>query len=341
MQTMNPIRPVYIGILLFQLGCAGLVPAADYVVYNGEKGPGQNKTIVFLAGDEEYRSEECLPMLARILAVRHGFKCTVLFPINPADGTIDPVTLTNIPGMEALDNADLCVMALRFRELPDDQMKHFVDFLHAGKPVIALRTSTHAFQYANNKKSPYASYDWQSTTWPGGFGQQVLGETWVSHHGDHGKESTRGSLNPVFKDNPILKGVSDIWAPTDVYTVSHLPSDAQVLVYGQVLTGMKPTDPPVENAKNNPLMPLVWVRSYHWPDGKTSKVVTTTMGAAVDLENEGLRRLLVNACYWAVGLENRIPSVADVTYVGDYKPLWFGFGKYKKGVKPADFLKMN
>jgi hypothetical protein len=336
MLTMNPMRPVYVGILLFQLSFAGLLPAADYVVYKGEKGPGQNKHIVFLAGDEEYRSEEGLPMLARILAVRHGFKCTVLFPINPADGTIDPVTLTNIPGMEALDSADLCVMGLRFRELPDEQMKHFVDFLNAGKSVIALRTSTHAFQYANNRKSPYASYDWQSAAWPGGFGQQVLGETWVSHHGDHGKESTRGIINPTYKDHPILRGVSDVWGPTDVYTVSHLPSDAKVLVHGQVLTGMKPTDPPVDNAKNHPLMPLVWIRDYRGPSGNTSKIVTTTMGAAVDLENEGLRRLLVNACYWAVGLEDRISPSTDVAYVGDYKPLWFGFGKYKRGVKPAD-----
>src|SRR5947208_2263460 len=107
--------------------------ANDRVVYAGKNGPGKGKQIVFLTGDEEYRSEEGLPMLAKILAVRHGFKCTVLFPINPADGTIDPVTLTNIPGMAALDSADLCVMVLRFRELPDEQMKHFVDYLNAGK----------------------------------------------------------------------------------------------------------------------------------------------------------------------------------------------------------------
>src|ERR1035437_10666875 len=80
-------------------------------------------------------------MLAKILAARHGFKCTVLFPINPADGTIDPLTLTNLLGMAALDSADLCVMGLRFRELPDEQMKHFADYLNAGKPIIALRRS--------------------------------------------------------------------------------------------------------------------------------------------------------------------------------------------------------
>src|SRR6266700_2099788 len=95
---------------------AGALSARDWVVYEGKAGPGKGKHIVFVSGDEEYRSEEGLPMLARILAVRHGFKCTVLFPINPDDGTIDPNNQTNVVGLKALDSADLCVMALRFRE---------------------------------------------------------------------------------------------------------------------------------------------------------------------------------------------------------------------------------
>src|SRR5579864_2670758 len=200
------------------------VGAAEWVIYQGKTGPGLGKSIVFLSGDEEYRSEQGLPMLAKILAVRHGFNCTVLFPINPADGTIDPVTLTNIPGMSALDSADLCLMALRFRELPDEQMRHFVNYLNRGGPIIALRTSTHSFAYDHNKQSPYAKFDWRNKEWPGGFGQQVLGETWVDHHGAHGKESTAGVMNPPHKDHPILRGVADLWAPTDVYTVAHLPS---------------------------------------------------------------------------------------------------------------------
>jgi hypothetical protein len=319
------------------LGClAPLVRAAQCVVYEGKAGPGLGKHIVFLSGDEEYRSEEGLPMLAKILAIRHGFNCTVLFPINPADGTIDPVTLTNIPGMEALDSADLCVMALRFRELPDQQMKYFVDYLNRGKPIIALRTSTHAFAYDHHKDSPYAKYDWRNKDWPGGFGQQVLGETWVDHHGAHGKESTAGVINQTFKDHPILRGVADLWAPTDVYTVTHLPADAHVLVWGEVLAGMKPNDPPVLGAKNNPLMPVVWVREYRGEQQRASQIVTTTMGAAVDLQNEDLRRLLVNAAYWTTGLADKIPARANVEYVGEYKPLWFGFGKFAKGVKPGD-----
>jgi hypothetical protein len=310
--------------------------AKDWVTYEGTNGPGVGKHIVFLSGDEEYRSEEGLPMLAKILAARHGFKCTVLFPINPVDGTIDPTIQTNIPGLAALDSADLCVMLLRFRELPDEDMKHFVDYLNRGKSVIGLRTSTHAFAYARSKQSPYARYDWQSKTWPGGFGQQVLGETWINHHGDHGKQSTRGVINDEFKSHPILRGVTDIWGPSDVYGVVHLPTNATVLVWGQVLTGMKPNDPPLEGRKNSPMMPLVWVRDYTDESGKTAKIVTTTMGAATDLESAGLRRLLVNASYWAVGLTDKIPTNVNVDYVGEFKPTAFGFGKFKPGVKPAD-----
>ena len=158
----------------------------------------------------------------------------------------------------------------------------------------------------------------------------------MNHHGKHGFESTRGVINQEFKDHPILRGVGDIWGPTDVYTVAHLPADAKVLVRGQVLSGMKPTDPPVEGAKNQPMMPLVWLRDYRGEMGKESKICTTTMGAAVDLESEGLRRVLVNAAYWAVGLEMKIPAKADVQYVGEYKPGWFGFGKFKAGLKPED-----
>jgi hypothetical protein len=315
---------------------AGSGNAKDWVVYEGKAGPGQGKHIVFLTGDEEYRSEETGPMLAKILAVRHGFKCTVLFAINPADGTITPTVLNNIPGMEALDEADLCVLDLRFRELPDQQMKHFVDYLNAGKPIIGLRTSTHAFAYEKNKQSPYVQFDWRSKDWPGGFGQQVLGETWINHHGEHGKESTRGIINDAFKEHPVLRGVSDVWGPTDVYGVVHLPKDAKVLLWGQVLSGMKPTDQPVRGSKNNPMMPLVWVREYTGQNGKTSKVLTSTIGAAVDFESEGLRRLVINACYWAAGLEDRIPPKTNADYVGEYKPTWFGFGKFTKGVKPAD-----
>ena len=91
------------------------------------------KHIVLISGDEEYRSEESLPQLAKILSTYHGFRCTVLFAIDRKDGTVNPGQPDNIPGLEALDSADLMVILTRFRDLPDDQMKHIVDYVESGK----------------------------------------------------------------------------------------------------------------------------------------------------------------------------------------------------------------
>ena len=334
-------------LVLFLLAlCAFTVAAGagDWVVYEGKSGIGKGKHIVFLSGDEEYRSEEGLPQLAKILAVRHGFKCTVLFSINKA-GEIDPNTKSNEPGMEALDSADLCVMLLRFREWPDDQMKHFVDYYLAGKPIIALRTSTHAFDYGKNSQSPYKKFHWGSQEWPAGFGRQVLGETWVSHWAAHKKEATRGIIEAGAIKHPIMRGVTDIFGDTDVYEAA-LPGDAQILVRGQVLKGMTPSDPPadyrkktakgVEQGINDPMMPVVWLRNYKNETGRVNKVLATTMGSSTDLQSEDLRRLLVNGAFWAVGLEKKILKKADVDYVGEFKPTMYGFNGFKKGVKPAD-----
>jgi type 1 glutamine amidotransferase len=260
----------------------------------------------------------------------------VLFPLNPSDGTIDPLNQTNLVGLQTLANADMMVLFTRFRELSDEQMKYFADFVNSGKPILGIRTATHAFDIKRNPKSPYAKYDWKSKEWPGGFGQQVLGDTWVNHHGNHGKESTRGKINEAFAEHPILRGVKDIWGPTDVYTIAHLPKDAQVLVWGVVLEGMNPADKPVTGSKNDPLMPLVWVRQYTGETGKNSPVICSTIGAAVDCKSEDLRRLLVNACYWGVGLGGKISAKTNVDYVGEYKPSYFGFGTFVKGVKPVD-----
>ena len=312
------------------------VRAADWASYQGTAGPGKGKHIVFVTGDEEYRSEEAAPMLAKILAVRHGFDCTVLFALNPQDGTIDPQNQTNIVGAKLLANADMMVIFTRFRELPDDQMKYFADFVNSGKPILGIRTATHAFDIKRNKASAYAKYDWRSKEWPGGFGQQVLGDTWVNHHGNHGHESTRGIINSQFKDDPILRGVDDIWGPTDVYTIEHLPSNARVLVWGQVLEGMQPNDKPVTGKKNDPMMPLIWTRLYTGQTGNTSRIICSTIGAAVDFKSEGLRRLFVNACYWGLGMENKIPARNNVDYVGPYEPTFFGDRKHVQGVHPAD-----
>jgi hypothetical protein len=134
------------GLSLMSLASAH-AEKVQWVTYKGQDGPGQGKHIVFISGDEEYRSEEAFPMLGKMLAERHGFTCTVLFSQNPETTEINPDNQTNIPGMSHLEQADLVILGLRFRELPDEDMKYFDDYFKAGKPFISLRTSTHAFNY--------------------------------------------------------------------------------------------------------------------------------------------------------------------------------------------------
>src|SRR5215213_1042802 len=117
---------IWIGCVLFASIAAAQNP--HLVVYQGDKGPGHGKHIVFLAGDHEYRSEESLPELARIMAKHYGFKCSVFINVDPATGFIDPGN-SKIAGLEALKTADLLVIFLRFQDFPDEQMQHVADYL--------------------------------------------------------------------------------------------------------------------------------------------------------------------------------------------------------------------
>lgn len=319
-------------VMLTFWGAAAL--AADpWVEYEGREGPGRGKHIVFVTGDEEYRSEESMPQLAKILAQRHGFRCTVLFAVDPSSGEIDPKTVTNIPGLEKLDQADLMVMFLRFRELPDEQMKHILDYTNSGKPMVALRTSTHPFNYTRRKDSPYAKWSFNSRDPKGGYGRHVFGETWISHYGDHQRESTRGVPAPGMENHPILRGVEDIWGPSDVYGLTTLEGDCKPLVLGQVLRGMNPGDPV---NPDKPALPVAWTKTHTGEHGKSARVFVTTMGHGGDFQSEGFRRMMVNACYWALGMEDQIGPKSNVELVGVYDPAPIGFGGHKKGIKPSD-----
>jgi type 1 glutamine amidotransferase len=326
---MKLLRPFVLSLAL-----AAFASAEDqWITYEGKDGPGKGKRVVLLAGDEEYRSEEALPMLAKLLSQRHGFTATVLFAINKTTGEIDPNTSDNLPGAEALDKADLVITSLRFRRWPNEQFKHFADYVKAGKPVIGLRTSTHAFSGIKGEFAPFNA-----------FGKKVYGEGWVNHWGGHKREATRGVVESGAKDDVLLRGVSDLFGDTDVYE-AYPSADSKILVRGVVLKGMKPDDEPADYKKkratdkeeqgiNDPAMPVVWTRVNDNEFGKGNKVLCTTLGSATDLQNEGLRRLLVNAAYSFTGLE--VPAKANVEYVDPYKPLFYGFNGFRKGLKVSD-----
>ncbi len=341
---MNVKHIVTLSLLCVLCVCAVQSTCADdkWVTYEGKEGPGKGKKIVLISGDEEYRSEEALPQLGKILAVHHGFTCTVLFALDE-DGTINPNNGHNIPGLENLKDADLMIIATRFRDLPDDQMKYIDDYLKSGKPVIGMRTATHGFNIKGDKTYAHYGngYNGPKKEWKDGFGRLVLGEKWISHHGGHKSQSTGGIIAEGAKDHPITRGIKDrdVWGDTDVYGVRlPLPEGSQPIILGAVLAGMKPTDAPVEGKKNDPMMPVAWTKSYQLPGGKEGHSFTTTMGSASDLVSEGTRRMLVNAVYWCLGMANQIPDEGtNVDLVGEYKPTFYGFGGFKKGMKPADY----
>ncbi|MFG0290948.1 MAG: ThuA domain-containing protein [Rhodopirellula sp. JB044] len=299
------------------------------LVFEGEQGVGKGKHIVFLAGDHEYRSEESLPALARILAKHHGFKCTVLFNIDPKSGEIVAGTPSNMPGMEALQTADLAVVFLRFQNLPADQMKHFDEYLQRGGPVVGMRTATHAFQIP--KGQPYERYSFKSEAadYKLGFGHQVLGQTWVGHYGRNHRQSTRITVLDAMRDHPIVQGVKDVWVQAGAYVGK--PIDGQILTMAQPLEGMTPDSPIVESL---PPQPSEWTRTYQSADGKDFRVFTSLYGTPEDLTNDGYRRLMINGIFWAIGQEAAITPDLNIDFVGPFQPNTFGNQTHALGIKP-------
>lgn len=302
------------------------------VTYQGASGPGTGKHIVFIAGDHEYRSEEALPALARLLARHYGFKCSVFITTNPTTGFIEPGS-SHIAGLGALASADLLVIATRFQEFPDSEMQHIVDYVDRGGPVVGFRTATHAFQI-RRPGSPFAKYTWDNKApdYTGGFGRQILGETWVTHYGANHRQSSRLVVESPNAGHPILRGVKDVWVESGGYTAYPVEGSV-VLVRGRILDGMT-ADAPAAVGKEE--LPVAWTRSYRSPSGREGRVFTTTHGASEDLRNDGFRRLSVNGILWAAGLESAITGQNNVSLVGPYNPTRYDFDGWAKDIKPSD-----
>jgi len=299
-----------------------------------EGGIGQGKHVVFLAGDEEYKSEEALPMMAALYA-KNGFNTSVLFSLD-ATGNVDQRAQTSLSNPAALDTADAIVISLRFRNWPAEIFAKFDAALKRGVPIAALRTSTHAFNI-KDAKSPYAKYSFNKSIdgWDKGFGREVLGETWVSHHGHHKHQGTRTEVEAANATHAVLTGVGEIFGKTDVYGAN--PKDpSTILLRGAVTETLDPASKKIDGPKNNPMMPVAWVREYKQADGKINKILTTTMGDATDLSDADLRRLVINGTLWGLGID--IPAEVDVSIDGDYNPTMYGFKNGKTGLKPKDFI---
>lgn len=308
--------------------------AAEWVVYEGDKGPGKGKHILFIASDHEYRGEETCPAIARILAKRYGFKCTVLFG-QTAEGLIKPGS-SHIPGIDAIDDADMLFLFLRFLKPEDKWMAKFEAYLNKGGPVLGLRTTTHAF---NGIKGKYAKYNYNngSEDFVGGFGRQILGETWnpklgAGHYGRNHTYATAMHVVPAQAGHPVMSGVKDMHAMAGAYSAVPMPNST-ILANNQVLTSMEVGAAPLAG---KPPQPAAWVRTYKSKSGKEGRVFCSTQGASEDILSEGVRRMIVNATLWCMGMESAIKADADVSFVGPYHPTTFSFKPAIKDAKPGE-----
>lgn len=316
-------------LLSFPLDAADSPVGPNGVSWEGDAGPGKGKHIVFIAGDHEYRGEETLPALARILAKNYGFKCSFFVTTDKATGFIKPGS-NHITGLEALGTADLMVVFVRFQAFADDQMKHIDDYLKRGGPVIGLRTSTHGF---NGIKGTYERYNegYKGEDFKFGFGRNILGEHWVGHYGQNHKQSSRLVLDPAQAMHAVLRGVDKVHVQCGGYNADPMP-DSVILARGEVLNGMKIDDPADPTKK---VLPVAWVRNYV-QDNPKSRVFCTTHGASEDILNPGFRRMLLNAHLWCLGMDDLIKPDANIEFVGPYNPTTFNFNGARQGVKPAD-----
>jgi hypothetical protein len=279
-----------------------------------------------------------MPMMAKILSTHHGFDCTVHFGVNER-GEVDPTLPVypekgkeavfkehQIPGLEKLASADLLILCTRLLTLPQSELRRIVEYVDSGKPIIALRTANHGFR----GPLPY-KINGKQVRW----GEDILGGTFLNHHGRWHADSTRGFFDEDHAQHTILTGVTEIWGDSDVYRTykegASLPEDCTALVWGQPLMGRKRDDLP--NEKLEPL-PVAWVKPWQTSSGKTARVFHCTMGSGSDLKSPGLRRLVINAAYWGIGMEASISATRSVDIVGRYQPLESGFNYEELGVKP-------
>lgn len=308
--------------------------AADRVVYEGKSGPGKGKHILFIASDHEYRGEETCPAIARILADRYGFKCTVLFG-QTEDGFIKQGS-SNIPGIEEIEDADMLFLFLRFLHPNDEWMAKFEGYLKRGGPILGLRTTTHAFNGLKGKYA-YHNYNYSGDDFVGGFGRQILGETWnpklgAGHYGRNHKYATALNVVPEQKDHPITRGVKDMHAMAGAYSAVPMP-DSTILVTNRVLESMEVGAKPIEDKGPQP---AAWIRNYSFKGGPEGRVFCMTQGASEDILSEGVRRIIVNATLWCMNMEDVINADADVSFVGPYHPSTFTSRPSIKDAKPGD-----
>jgi hypothetical protein len=234
--------------------------------------------IAYVCGDHEYSGESTLPLFAREMEKRYQFS-SILLRSQP-----DQNAEENLPGLQRLALADVAVLFLRWRRLPLSQLRHLDRYLQAGRPVVALRTSSHAFNYP--AEHPLVNRNRLATA---AFGAPP---GWnADGHRHYGHESTtRVSAAP--EGHELLRGVATPFeCPSWLYHVlpKYPPPTAKIALMGEAIN---PNRPAIPN-------PVAWTLTNTFG----GRAFYTSLGHPGDFALEPFQRLLTNALHWALGRE--------------------------------------
>lgn len=236
--------------------------------------------IAFVTAESEYRANQRLPEFAHELMIKEDIQCEFALgkPIMKGDGR------HNIENLQILNDADLAVFFIRRRALEPEKMDIIRDYISSGKPVLGIRTASHAFDAKKNvprEGGGIVSADGKVSEmlaqWPG-FDKEVLGGNYQGHFG-HLKEGTRISIVPGMEGHPLLEGfpMEGYTSPNWLYRNRPLRSDQiQVLLTGTI-PGVDPE-------------PVLWINNTEKND-----VIYTSLGHWDDWEEEGFRNVMFNS----------------------------------------------
>ena len=335
-----PLRTTLLGmIFLVTFGSHRLHAADPWLTIPGSDGPGKGKHIV---SDQRRRRISLRrspaaagqdPGQAPRLRVHRAVRDRSQRRHHQSGST------NNIPGLEALEHADLMIIFTRFRDLPDEQMKHIVDYVESGQPIVGMRTATHAFDIKSGKTYARYQLEQQGMGWrlrPAGAGRNLDQPSRRARQAEHARHDRPGPGGPP--DPARHPGRRHLGADRCLHSAPAVARRLPAADPGSGAGGHAIADQPATGKPERSHDAGRLGEDLHGRSGKPARVFTTTMGASQDLLSEGLRRLLVNACYWSMGLEDKISPDANVQLVGDFQPLPFGFRGFAKGRKPADWV---
>lgn len=265
--------------------------------YSGDRRP----TLALLINEDEYQTRQSLPEWVEQQAVRDRFRVVLLHANEPSSGT--PVESTPSPrrfqDLSALEQADLLMVSVRRVPLPKEQLEAVQRFVRSGKPVLGIRTASHAFS-ARDSQPPPDGWSW----WPE-FDKEVFGGNYSGHHGNELHPKVMSVANRAGGPHSLLGGAefADYTSSGSLYRTSPLSPSTDVVLMGEV--------------EGQAAEPVAW--TFVRCDGGRS--FYTSLGHVDDFKQPVFQRLLLNACLWSVGLPLAEGEYFKATKVGHWRAI--------------------